>query len=74
MADSDRLLGALEEFKKAQVRANELNRREHHEMMREITRINQWRWKLEGIRVAGAGLLGALGGIVVTLAQRIFHG
>lgn len=69
MADQEhRILGALEEFKKAQIEANRVNREEHRDMMREITSIKEWRWKVEGARMA---LVGVFGGAAGALFQKL---
>jgi hypothetical protein len=61
MSDPDRLLGALEEFKEAQIEANRINRHEHKEMMSEIHKLKIWQFKIEGIRITLASIIAAIG-------------
>lgn len=62
MSDNqERLLGALQEFKKTQHDHNKANREEHREMMNAIKALDKARWKLHGAYMAVAAIMGAIG-------------
>lgn len=67
MPDPERLLGALEEFKKTQVEFNRMFRKEFDKLHTKIDDINRWRWKLEGIRLIVASMSGLVGGAAITI-------
>lgn len=72
MADSERLLGSLEEFKKTQIESNRIFRKEFDRLHVKIDDINRWRWRMEGVRLIVASMSGLISAAAISFLAKRF--